>query len=124
MDPELKARLDDIRTRIDEIEPQAAKALIDDGTLLIDVREPFEYEAGHIAGSLNIPMAALAAAADPASPDRDERLAPDQPVVLHCGVGARSLVAADALKDMGFTDVRSMRGGIGAWYEEGLPVES
>ncbi|HEX5224513.1 MAG TPA: rhodanese-like domain-containing protein [Solirubrobacteraceae bacterium] len=77
---------------------------------LIDVREPYEREAGHIAGSEHIALTQLTGAA--ASIDRD------RPVVFYCRVGARSLMAAQALRAAGF-QAYSMEGGLARWAREG-----
>ena len=80
---------------------------------LIDVREPYEREAGHIAGSRHIEMERLASNAD--------SLPRDRPVVFYCRLGARSGLAANAFRRAGF-DAYSMVGGIQAWHDAGHPL--
>jgi len=80
---------------------------------LVDVREVYEHEAGHIAASRHIPLTALSAQAGTLDPRR--------PVVLYCRVGARSQMAAQALRGAGF-EAYTMAGGLLRWAQEGLPL--
>jgi rhodanese-related sulfurtransferase len=113
------------RARIREVAPsalgsEAAKAV------LIDVREPAEYEAGHLATAINIPRGVLEFQVDahPAVANVTEpALAHRQrPVVVYCRTGGRAALTADSLQRIGFSDVRSIAGGIEAWIAAGLPV--
>ena len=81
---------------------------------LVDVREPYEWEAGRLAGARHIEVERLAAEA--ATIDRD------RPVVFYCRVGARSWMAANAFRRAGY-DAYSMTGGLTAWHGRGLPIE-
>jgi rhodanese-related sulfurtransferase len=92
-----------------------AEAISDESAQIVDVREDYEREAGHIAGSRHIALGELAAQAD--SLDRE------RPVIFHCHVGSRSLMAAQAFRQAGF-DAWSMAGGIEAWEQEGRPVDT
>src|SRR5436190_4865374 len=85
----------------------------DPGLQLIDVREPYEREAGHIEGTRHIELPELAASAD--SIERK------QPVVFYCRVGSRSQMAAQAFRTSGF-DAYSMSGGLVRWAAEGRPL--
>ena len=101
-----------------EVEPGSVAAGLDaaDGRpplQLIDVREPYEREAGFIAGSGHIELTRLAQEA--ASLERG------RPVVFYCRVGARSLMAAQALRAAGY-EAYSMAGGLARWAREGLPL--
>jgi rhodanese-related sulfurtransferase len=85
--------------------------------LLVDVREPWEFDVCHIAGSLHIPLGQL--------PAQIDGLPHDRPLVLVCHHGHRSLHAANWLQRMGFADVHNLRGGVAAWATEvdpGMPV--
>ncbi len=93
-------------------------------TILIDIREPDEYARGHIPGAIHVPRGMLefqilktlehiGMNTDPA----------DAEMVLYCGTGGRSALAAKSMDDMGFRNVRSLDGGIVAWNEAGLPVD-
>jgi rhodanese-related sulfurtransferase len=86
----------------------------EDPTLqVVDVREPYEREAGHISGSLHIELVQL--------PAHEGEIDRDRPVVFYCRVGARSLMAAQAFRAAGF-DAYSMEGGLLRWADEGRPL--
>lgn len=88
-----------------------------DGTL-IDVRTPIEYRMAKISGSRLIPLHRLHPSLTAAgSPPTEEE------IVLICQSGARTRMAAETMKKMGYTNVKMLEGGIGAWAAEGLPVE-
>lgn len=115
----------DARRQIREIDAHSFRALAGSLTL-IDVREPAEFDTGHIAGAINIPRGvlefqvgahpAVANVSDPALSHKD------QPLVLVCRTGGRAALAALNLQLMGFSDVRSIAGGIGDWTAGGLPL--
>jgi rhodanese-related sulfurtransferase len=90
-----------------------AGALADGSAQVIDVREDYERAGGHIPGSRHIALGELAGQA--------EAIDRDQPVIFHCHVGSRSMMAAQAFRQAGF-DAWSMAGGIEAWEQEGRPV--
>lgn len=94
--------------------------------LLVDVREPYEYEASHIPGSLLIPRGMLEGAADPHNRHQIEALcsARERPVVVVCDNGGRAAMAADVLQQMGFRRVRSLAGGLGMWEAEDHALEA
>jgi molybdopterin/thiamine biosynthesis adenylyltransferase len=85
---------------------------------IVDVREQYEWDAGHIPGAELIPLGTVAQVAAERLPTKDERL------VVHCAAGVRSAVAAYQLQQLGYTNVASMAGGFSAWRELGLPVEA
>lgn len=89
-------------------------AAVDDGATLIDVREAYEYDAGHVEGAQLMPLADTVRLAS--------GLPKDEPVYVICRSGNRSLVAAEALVDAGFEDVRNVDGGMIAWQSSGRPV--
>ena len=116
-----------VKGRIEELLPPAAKEEIDRGAVLVDVRDPERYEAGHLEGAINVPAgesardahdAAYAAAIEEAGAGPDDR------VILVCGEGNRSARAADALQnEHGFKRAASMIGGSKLWNELSYPVE-
>jgi|SRR5215204_1996588 len=117
-----------VKSRIEEVLPPAAKEEIDRGdVVLIDVRDPERYQAGHLAGALNVPSGESARNAhDTAYADAVEQVGagPDDRVVLVCGHGNRSARTADALRnEHGFTHVASIIGGSKLWRDLGYPVE-
>jgi rhodanese-related sulfurtransferase len=99
-----------------EVEPERLAGWMEreDRPQLIDVREPYEREAGYIAGSRHIELVQLSAQAD--------SVARERPVVFYCRVGARSRMAAQALRAAGF-EAYSMTGGLVRWAGEGRPLE-
>jgi rhodanese-related sulfurtransferase len=118
------------RSQAHEISPvQAAQAENDaELDLIVDVREPAEYGQGHLPRAINIPRGVLELRADPASPAADPTLSADRRarILVYCtkGPGARSLLAAQTLNDMGYERVEVLGGGLMAWAEAGLPVEA
>ena len=95
--------------------PQQADELVrQGGAQLVDVREPYEHEAGRIAGSRHIELEQLPGEA--ASLDRE------QPLLFYCRSGSRSALAAQAFAAAGF-EAPNLDGGLKAWVEAGLPIE-
>lgn len=127
MQPELQQLLAAAREEVGEVTPAEAKAQIDsEGGLLLDVREAVEVQRGRIPGALHIPMGDVEAAADPDAPEAQPLLTKDldQPIVVFCAGGVRSLLVAQTLKRMGYSNPVSMEGGIVRWQSEGLPTET
>jgi rhodanese-related sulfurtransferase len=90
--------------------------LDDDETILVDVRETVEREIdGLIPGSVHAPRGLLEFQADPESPSYNDALDPNLRLILYCGTGGRSALAAKTLLDMGYRDVASLAGGYAAW---------
>jgi rhodanese-related sulfurtransferase len=92
---------------------ETARAVSDDSARVVDVREPDEREAGYVEGTDHVALGQLSQAAA----DFD----PAQPVIFYCRSGARSLMAAQALRGAGF-DAYSMAGGLQRWAGEGRPL--
>jgi len=92
---------------------QAGAALRDEGAIAVDVREVEEWRAGHVDGSVWIPLGELAA--------RAGELPRDRPLVIVCRTGSRSGYAADALAAAGF-DARNLAGGLQQWVAADLPL--
>ena len=99
--------------RVRETDPAGAEVLLAEGHLLLDVREPDEYEQGAIPGSIHIPRGNLESGIENRVADRD------QSIVVMCAGGVRSAFAADTLGQLGYTDVVSMDGGFNRWKDEG-----
>lgn len=90
--------------------------LEDTEALLVDVRETVEIEnEGMIPGAVHVPRGLLEFQADPDSPVYNSALRPEQRLILYCGTGGRSALAAKTLHDMGYADVASLAGGFAAW---------
>jgi rhodanese-related sulfurtransferase len=126
----LKDMMMEARRAVDEIPPEEAKRRMDAGEvdLLLDVREEGEWARGHIPGALHIPRGLLEIYADPSSPAAHPDLAAskDARVVTYCwqAPGARSVLAAQTLKKMGYSNVTALAGGLKAWTEQALPLEA
>jgi rhodanese-related sulfurtransferase len=110
--------VEDTRKHIREVTIDEVKAKLDrkEKFLLIDVREESEYAADHLPGAVHLGKGII---------ERDvEARVPDQntPMVLYCGGGFRSALAADNLQKMGYTQVLSMDGGIRGWREKGFSL--
>ena len=84
-----------------------------DEVQLVDVREPYEWEAGRIEGARHIELERLASQA--------ETIDRDRPVVFACRLGARSALAAQAFRSSGW-DAWSLQGGLTLWHDQGLPI--
>jgi rhodanese-related sulfurtransferase len=117
-----------VKSRIEELLPPAAKGEIDGGdVVLIDVRDPERYEAGHVEGAVNVPAGESARDAHEAEYAERVKAAgagPEDRLILVCGQGNRSARAADALRnEHGFTNVASVIGGSKLWGELGYPTE-
>jgi rhodanese-related sulfurtransferase len=112
----------DARSQVKVLSPQDAKAEIDKGgATVIDVREPDEVaESGTVPGARNIPRGVLEIKADTELPMKDPELQDrNQKVIVACGAGGQAALSAKALKDMGFTDVSIIDGGVRGWKEAG-----
>ena len=112
-----KALLAEANAVIETISVQdLAYHLEDSETLLVDVRDLSERErSGAIPDSVHVSRGLLEFKADPESPLIDDALRPDRRLILYCGTGGRSALAAKTLLDMGYSDVASLAGGFGAW---------
>ena len=112
--------VDEVRKRVNECTVADVKTRLDRGEplYLIDVREDHEFAKDHARGARHLGKGVL---------ERDiETVVPDKraSIILYCGGGYRSALAADALRQMGYTNVVSMDGGIKAWRDAGYPLES
>lgn len=107
------------KSRIKEITPQELSAQLG-SVQIIDVREPEEFQAGHLPGAVNVPRGLLEFRVD-AHPILCERSCT---IVMQCQSGGRSALATVAMQELGYKDVVSLAGGFGAWKSAGLPVET
>ena len=116
--PRFLAQVEAARAVIPECTPKELSLMLNDGQslLVIDVRERHEFESGHLEGAIHIGKGVL---------ERDiekQNVADDARVVLYCGGGFRSALAAKALQDMGWENVSSLWGGWRGIQAEGLPI--
>ncbi|MDZ7716828.1 MAG: rhodanese-like domain-containing protein [Balneolaceae bacterium] len=111
--------VDDALTRVEEITPQEVQQKLDDEEddfVLLDVREKDEWKSSHIAGAQYLGKGIIERDIENEIPDVDQEL------VLYCGGGYRSALAADNLQKMGYKDVKSLQGGFRSWNEAGFPI--
>jgi rhodanese-related sulfurtransferase len=111
--------VNDAKSRVKEAKHTEIKKRLDAGEkmILVDTREDLEWAKGHLPGAIHLSKGVI---------ERDiEKTIPDHnaPIVLYCGGGFRSALAADNLKKMGYTNVTSMDGGWRGWNESNFPVE-
>lgn len=106
------------KARVAQISPaDAIRAVQDDtGTVVVDVREPNEWNLGHVPGALHIPRGILESNVEAAVPR-------DRNIILYCASGNRSALAAETLKAMGYDNVKSLTGGFRGWAEAGGDVD-
>ena len=117
--PGFLAIVEEAKSRVTEVTAAEYEVLAGAGTthVLIDVREESEWAAGHAAGAIHLGKGIIERDIETRVPD------PDALLVLYCGGGYRSALAAEALQRMGYRNVRSFAGGWRAWQEANLGIE-
>jgi len=114
---EFEKLVNDIRANVREITVAETLERVERGATLIDVREDNEWDASHAAGAEHIGRGVIERDVVWKHPDKAEE------IILYCGGGYRSALAADSLQKMGYTNVFSMIGGWTAWKEAEAPIE-
>jgi rhodanese-related sulfurtransferase len=111
--------VNEAKSRIQEIDIGGYQKMVADGhkPLLVDTREDSEWTAGHASNSLHLSKGIIERDIETKVPDKGALM------VLYCGGGFRSALAADTLQKMGYTNVISLDGGWRAWQQAGMPVE-
>ena len=111
--------VNDAKSRIKEVTVSETHERLQENSdaRLIDVREDNEWDAAHAAGAIHLGKGIIERDIEATVPDKSTEL------ILYCGGGYRSALAADVLQNMGYTNVFSMAGGWKAWKESGAPVE-
>jgi rhodanese-related sulfurtransferase len=114
-----QSMVQDAKSRIQEIKVDQLKSAQASGEklTLIDVREDNEWAAGHAAGAIHLGRGIIERDIESKVPQKDAK------IVLYCGSGARSALAADSIMKLGYTNVSSLAGGMGAYKAAGLPTE-
>jgi rhodanese-related sulfurtransferase len=115
--PEFLKLVDEAKTRVKQVDIDQYQKMPRDGHILIDVREDNEWAAGHAAGAMHLGKGIIERDIEANVPDKSATL------VLYCGGGFRSALAADALRQMGYSNAISLDGGWRAWNAASLPVE-
>ena len=114
---EFLAVVDDARSRVCEVTVDQAIERMEHGARLVDVREDNEWHAGHASGAIHMGRGVIERDIIQKYADKSTEL------ILYCGGGYRSALAADMLEKMGYSNVFSMAGGWKSWKESGAPVE-
>lgn len=109
--------VDDAKKNVREVSVSETQGKMKAGVPVFDVREDLEYAASHIRGARHLGKGIIERDIEKTVPDKSAEM------ILYCGGGFRSALAADALRKMGYTNVLSMAGGWRAWNEAGAPVE-
>jgi molybdopterin/thiamine biosynthesis adenylyltransferase/rhodanese-related sulfurtransferase len=118
MSPSGAELLRQIKSRIEEVDPAAVHAQMNNGAVIVDVRETEEFAAGHLPGAKHVPRGYLESRIEGAVPDRSQH------IILYCASGNRSAYAAKTLiDDLGYEHVESMLGGITLWKDRGYEIE-
>jgi rhodanese-related sulfurtransferase len=110
--------VNDAKTRVKEVDFREIKKRLDAGErmIIVDTREDEEWARGHLPGAIHLGKGVIERDIEKVVPD------PNAPIVLYCGGGFRSALAADNLQKMGYKNVISMDGGWRGWTEAGFPV--
>jgi rhodanese-related sulfurtransferase len=109
----------DAKQRITEVSVEEARAQAERGeAILIDVREESDWKQAHAEGARHLSKGVIELEIEEQVPDVN------QPIICYCGGGSRSALATDSLQKMGYTNVRSLAGGLKAWKAAGLPTEN
>ena len=116
--PGFEAIVNDAKTRVKELDFREVKRRLDAGEsfTLVDVREDSEWARGHLPGAIHLGKGVIERDIESSVPDKSATL------VLYCGGGFRSALAAENLQRMGYTNVLSMDGGIRDWRAKGYPL--
>jgi rhodanese-related sulfurtransferase len=109
--------VNEAKKKVTEISPSDAALSVKSGkAVVIDVREKEEWDKEHIVDAIHLSRGVIESEIDEKVPD------PNAAVILHCGGGGRSVLAAESLQKMGYKNVRTMAGGFKAWKTLGLPT--
>ena len=114
--PGFLALIESLRPRVREVTLAQARDRQAAGAHLVDIREQSEWAAGHAAGALYLGKGVLERDIEARIPDKDAE------IILYCGGGYRSVIAAESLQRMGYTNVSSMMGGWREWSASGAPT--
>jgi len=113
-----KEMVHEARARITEVHVDDVHKILPENPVIVDVREPGEYLAGHLPGAVNIPRGVLEFQITGYLQERDQA----GPVFLYCRSGGRGALSTDVLQQMGYEEACNMSGGFEAWTRAGLPV--
>jgi rhodanese-related sulfurtransferase len=116
-------RVAEAKTRIENVAPEDISREIAENSVVVDLREPAELAAeGMIEGAIHAPRGMLEFWADPSSAYHRAEFDPEKRTILYCASGGRSALAAETLRELGYTQLAHLDGGIAAWKAAGHPV--
>jgi molybdopterin/thiamine biosynthesis adenylyltransferase/rhodanese-related sulfurtransferase len=117
--PTYRELLQQVKSEIEEVDAAGARELLDSPTppLFLDIREPDEWDEGHIPSAIHVPRGNLESRIENAAPDHA------RPIVVYCAGGSRSAFAAKTLEELGYEDVTSLAGGYTDWKRNGFPTK-
>jgi molybdopterin/thiamine biosynthesis adenylyltransferase/rhodanese-related sulfurtransferase len=117
--PTYRELLQQVKSEIEEVDAAGARELLDSSEppLFLDVREPDEWDEGHIPSAIHVPRGNLESRIENAAPDHS------RPVVVYCAGGSRSAFAAKTLEELGYEHVTSLAGGYTDWKRNGFPTQ-
>lgn len=117
--PAFLGLIESVHSSVRDVSVEQTRAKLQDNPQLrfVDVREDKEWDAGHAAGAIHMGKGVIERDIETMIPDKDAE------IILYCGGGFRSVLAADAIQKMGYTNVASMAGGWREWKAVGAPVE-
>ena len=119
MAPTLQELVQNARKQITEVSPEQARQRIGAGAVALDVREAEELAEGHVPDAAHIPRGRLEFKID----DHEALPSKDIPICVYCMAGGRAALAAQSLKQLGYTNVVSIQGGFEGWKQAGLPLQ-
>ncbi len=112
------------KAEIENLGADAVEKEVGAGAVLVDIRDAPELdENGRIPGAIHVSRGMLEFRADPTSPYHQAELDPSKRIILHCASGGRSALAVRTLRELGYSDVAHLDGGLAAWKEAGKPTE-
>lgn len=124
MQPSTMQRVQEARQRIENLSVDEVAREKEAGALIVDLRESEERQQnGAIPGAVHMPRGMLDFYADASLPYHRAELQPERRIILHCAGGGRSALAADLLREMGYTNVAHLDGGFNAWKTAAQPTE-
>jgi rhodanese-related sulfurtransferase len=118
-----KEMVGEANAQIEHVSPlDAADEVASGKAVLLDVREPVEWEQ-HIKGAIQVPRGLIEFVADPGSPKHNAQLDPNRRVIVYCRSGTRAALATLTLKTLGYEHAANLDGGFTAWKDAGLPTD-
>ena len=119
MTPTMQELVQNARRQITEVSPEQAQQRVENGAVALDVREAGELAEGHVPDAVHIPRGLLEFQAG----EHEALQSQDTPICVYCMAGGRAALAAQTLKQLGYTNVASIQGGFEGWKKAGMPLQ-